>query len=189
MILTFICTDLAALTHRDDEYAWAGVEDPKIVVTTSHNPSSRLKQFAKASTKLCPCVCVCRACVRTCVYVCVCVCVCVCVRVRVYAESSTQQWSILHVSWRIRVLSKLRTRMARPSHIHVCTYTCICTCMYARMHACVYVCVCVHELLSMKEQFTLICYRLSSHCANMVLYGFPWIWDWWWQDKATCVGD
>ena len=39
--------DLAALTHRDDEYAWAGVEDPKIVVTTSHNPSSRLKQFAK----------------------------------------------------------------------------------------------------------------------------------------------
>ena len=44
---TFICTDLGALTHRDDEYAWAGVEDPKIVVTTSHNPSSRLKQFAK----------------------------------------------------------------------------------------------------------------------------------------------
>ena len=40
-------TELAALTHRDDEYAWAGVEDPKIVVTTSHNPSSRLKQFAK----------------------------------------------------------------------------------------------------------------------------------------------
>jgi U3 small nucleolar ribonucleoprotein protein IMP4 len=31
----------------DDEYVWAGVEDPKIVVTTSHNPSSRLKQFAK----------------------------------------------------------------------------------------------------------------------------------------------
>ena len=26
---------------------WAGVEDPKIVITTSHNPSSRLKQFAK----------------------------------------------------------------------------------------------------------------------------------------------
>ena len=34
-------------THMDDEYAWAGVEDPKIVMTTSHNPSSRLKQFAK----------------------------------------------------------------------------------------------------------------------------------------------
>ena len=58
--------DLAALTHRDDEYAWAGVEDPKIVVTTSHNPSSRLKQFAKASTKLRPC-----ACVRTCVHMCI----------------------------------------------------------------------------------------------------------------------
>ena len=34
-------------THIDDEYAWAGVEDPKIMVTTSHSPSSRLKQFAK----------------------------------------------------------------------------------------------------------------------------------------------
>lgn len=40
-------TDLAAHTHMDDEYAWAGVEDPKVVVTTSHDPSSRLKQFAK----------------------------------------------------------------------------------------------------------------------------------------------
>ena len=65
MILTFIYTDLAALTHRDDEYGWAGVEDPKIVVTTSHNPSSRLKQFAKASTKLCQSVCV-----FMCVHVC-----------------------------------------------------------------------------------------------------------------------
>ena len=34
-------------THIDDEYARAGVEDPKIMVTTSHSPSSRLKQFAK----------------------------------------------------------------------------------------------------------------------------------------------
>ena len=42
-----LSTDLAAVTHKDDEYVWAGVEDPKIVVTTSHNPSSRLKQFAK----------------------------------------------------------------------------------------------------------------------------------------------
>ena len=42
-----LSTDLAATTHKDDEYVWAGVEDPKIVVTTSHNPSSRLKQFAK----------------------------------------------------------------------------------------------------------------------------------------------
>ena len=36
-------------THQDDEYSWAGVEDPKVVVTTSHNPSSRLKQFSKVS--------------------------------------------------------------------------------------------------------------------------------------------
>lgn len=33
--------------HEDDEYRWAGVEDPKIVVTTSREPSSRLKMFAK----------------------------------------------------------------------------------------------------------------------------------------------
>ena len=33
----------------DDEYRWAGVEDPKLMITTSHNPSSRLKQFAKVT--------------------------------------------------------------------------------------------------------------------------------------------
>lgn len=31
----------------DDEYLYAGVQDPKLVLTTSHDPSSRLKQFAK----------------------------------------------------------------------------------------------------------------------------------------------
>lgn len=37
----------------DDEYKWAGVEDPKIMVTTSRDPSSRLKMFAKVRlTKL-----------------------------------------------------------------------------------------------------------------------------------------
>ncbi|CAF0736783.1 unnamed protein product [Brachionus calyciflorus] len=35
------------LSHYDDEYKWAGVSDPKIIITTSHTPSSRLKQFAK----------------------------------------------------------------------------------------------------------------------------------------------
>ncbi|TNM90162.1 hypothetical protein fugu_004396 [Takifugu bimaculatus] len=34
-------------SHIDDEYKWAGVEDPKIMVTTSRDPSSRLKMFAK----------------------------------------------------------------------------------------------------------------------------------------------
>ncbi|XP_060678468.1 U3 small nucleolar ribonucleoprotein protein IMP4 [Hemiscyllium ocellatum] len=34
-------------TQIDDEYKWAGVEDPKIMVTTSRDPSSKLKQFAK----------------------------------------------------------------------------------------------------------------------------------------------
>lgn len=33
--------------HVDDEYAHAGEVDPKILVTTSRNPSSRLVQFAK----------------------------------------------------------------------------------------------------------------------------------------------
>lgn len=34
-------------SHVDDEYRWAGVEDPKIMITTSRDPSSRLKMFAK----------------------------------------------------------------------------------------------------------------------------------------------
>lgn len=33
--------------HMDDEYRWAGVEDPKVMITTSRDPSSRLKMFAK----------------------------------------------------------------------------------------------------------------------------------------------
>lgn len=37
---------------RDDEYRWAGVEDPKILITTSHSPSSKLKEFAKVSVWL-----------------------------------------------------------------------------------------------------------------------------------------
>ncbi|CAE6347920.1 unnamed protein product [Rhizoctonia solani] len=34
-------------THIDDEYSRAGVMDPKIVITTSRDPSSKLLQFAK----------------------------------------------------------------------------------------------------------------------------------------------
>jgi len=34
-------------SHIDDEYVNAGIYDPKILITTSHDPSSRLKQFAK----------------------------------------------------------------------------------------------------------------------------------------------
>ncbi|XP_074055655.1 U3 small nucleolar ribonucleoprotein IMP4 [Macrotis lagotis] len=34
-------------SHQDDEYRWAGVEDPRIMITTSRDPSSRLKMFAK----------------------------------------------------------------------------------------------------------------------------------------------
>lgn len=36
----------------DDEYRWAGVEDPKIMITTSHDPSSRLKMFVKVHRHL-----------------------------------------------------------------------------------------------------------------------------------------
>ncbi len=43
----FYLTFTELTTYQDDEYAWAGVEDPKVVVTTSHDPSSKLKQFAK----------------------------------------------------------------------------------------------------------------------------------------------
>ncbi|CAG8705969.1 5326_t:CDS:2, partial [Acaulospora morrowiae] len=34
-------------THIDDEYARAGIYDPKVLITTSRSPSSRLAQFAK----------------------------------------------------------------------------------------------------------------------------------------------
>jgi len=34
-------------SHEDDEYRYAGVQDPKVVITTSVDPSSRLKMFAK----------------------------------------------------------------------------------------------------------------------------------------------
>ena len=34
-------------THIDNEYSMAGIQDPKIVVTTSRDPSSKLQQFAK----------------------------------------------------------------------------------------------------------------------------------------------
>ncbi|BDA43107.1 U3 small nucleolar ribonucleoprotein protein IMP4 [Coccomyxa sp. Obi] len=34
-------------THIDDEYAHAGERDPKILITTSRDPSTRLTQFAK----------------------------------------------------------------------------------------------------------------------------------------------
>lgn len=33
--------------ETDSEYRWAGAQDPKIVITTSRDPSSRLKMFAK----------------------------------------------------------------------------------------------------------------------------------------------
>merc|ERR1711939_872743 len=35
------------MTHIDDEYGQAGIEDPKVLVTTSRDPSSKLSQFAK----------------------------------------------------------------------------------------------------------------------------------------------
>jgi len=34
-------------THIDDEYSFAGIKDPKVLITTSRHPSSRLTQFAK----------------------------------------------------------------------------------------------------------------------------------------------
>jgi U3 small nucleolar ribonucleoprotein protein IMP4 len=41
-------------THIDDEYGDAGLIDPRICVTTSRSPSSRLKQFAKEVKLLFP---------------------------------------------------------------------------------------------------------------------------------------
>ncbi|KAA1466216.1 Brix-domain-containing protein [Dentipellis sp. KUC8613] len=49
-----LATDLAfdeaqtdPTTHVDNEYSRAGISDPKIVITTSRDPSSKLLQFAK----------------------------------------------------------------------------------------------------------------------------------------------
>jgi len=39
--------DLEATKAVDDEYALIGLREPKVCVTTSRDPSSRLKQFAK----------------------------------------------------------------------------------------------------------------------------------------------
>jgi U3 small nucleolar ribonucleoprotein protein IMP4 len=41
-------------THIDDEYARAGIQDPKILLTTSRDPSSRLTQFVKELRLLLP---------------------------------------------------------------------------------------------------------------------------------------
>ena len=40
-------TKSAVKAWYDDEYANVGIQEPKICVTTSRDPSSRLKQFAK----------------------------------------------------------------------------------------------------------------------------------------------
>ena len=38
------------ITSQDDEYRWAGVEDPKVMITTSRDPSARLKKFVKVKS-------------------------------------------------------------------------------------------------------------------------------------------
>eukprot|EP01134_Creolimax_fragrantissima_P006776 CFRG6776T1 len=40
--------------HIDDEYAFAGVKDPKVVITTARDPSSKLSQFAKEMKLIIP---------------------------------------------------------------------------------------------------------------------------------------
>jgi len=50
VITTVPCTGVSS--HMDDEYKWAGVEDPKVLITTSRDPSSRLKMFAKVSVRM-----------------------------------------------------------------------------------------------------------------------------------------
>jgi len=44
----------SAMNSQDDEYRWAGVEDPKVMLTTSRDPSARLKKFAKEFRLLIP---------------------------------------------------------------------------------------------------------------------------------------
>ena len=47
-------TGSAPRTHVDDEYAYAGAQDPRVCVTTSRAPSSKLKQFAKEMRLIIP---------------------------------------------------------------------------------------------------------------------------------------
>lgn len=46
--------DLVQTDSIDDEYSQAGLQDPKIIVTTSRDPSSRLIQFAKEMRLMIP---------------------------------------------------------------------------------------------------------------------------------------
>lgn len=39
-------------SHFDDEYSRAGIMDPKILITTSREPSSKLLQFAKVLSSI-----------------------------------------------------------------------------------------------------------------------------------------
>ena len=43
--------EYGARSHVDDEYAKAGEVEPKVMLTTSRDPSSRLSQFAKVRPK------------------------------------------------------------------------------------------------------------------------------------------
>ena len=47
-------TNSQSSPNIDDEYGLAGIRDPKVLVTTSRDPSSRLKQFAKEIKLLFP---------------------------------------------------------------------------------------------------------------------------------------
>ncbi|KAJ1976176.1 snoRNA-binding rRNA-processing protein imp4 [Dimargaris verticillata] len=44
----------APTTHIDDEYAQAGVYDPKVLITTTHNPNTRVVQFMKELRSIFP---------------------------------------------------------------------------------------------------------------------------------------
>ncbi|KJE92794.1 U3 small nucleolar ribonucleoprotein IMP4 [Capsaspora owczarzaki ATCC 30864] len=46
--------DAQGMEYQDDEYAYAGNVEPKIMLTTSRDPSSRLKMFAKELRGLLP---------------------------------------------------------------------------------------------------------------------------------------
>ena len=52
--LVFDSNMTAPTTHVDDEYATATLQDPRIVITTSRDPSSRLLQFAKELNHVIP---------------------------------------------------------------------------------------------------------------------------------------
>ena len=53
-LTVFVIPSAAPLSHIDDEYSQAGIDDPRVLITTSRDPSSKLAQFSKVRSRSYP---------------------------------------------------------------------------------------------------------------------------------------